>query len=238
MVRCDGVDPTTANQPAPQDYNDAQNVKYRTDRALFMKTSMNIDHYRPGFDVPFPLLPNGVASHVTSAELSAAHDKRHLLLSFKGVCQSQSKRNRLAALHNGRDVIVACSHSAQAAHYDYKTLMLTSTFSAAPAGNGLHSYRLAESIFLGAIPVIIDEKLILPFCSVIDWRGFSIRIPPDQISSLPAILRKIPPEEVQRMQRRLAEVKQRYFLFPFNTAMSLIRLRARNITSTAHSEGE
>ena len=129
-----------------------------------MKTSMNIDHYRAGFDVPFPLLPNGVATHVTRDELSAAQGKRHVLLSFKGVCQSQSQRNRLAALHNGRDVIIACSNSARATHYDYKTLMLTSVFSAAPAGNGLHSYRLAESMFLGAIPVIVDDKLILPFC--------------------------------------------------------------------------
>ena len=33
--------------------------------------------------------------------------------------------------------------------------MLRSKFALAPAGNGLHSFRLAEAIFLGAIPVII-----------------------------------------------------------------------------------
>ena len=32
------------------------------------------------------------------------------------------------------------------------------------AGNGLHSYRLAEAIFLGSIPVIVDGKVLLPFC--------------------------------------------------------------------------
>eukprot|EP00967_Tisochrysis_lutea_P026582 scaffold30687_cov31-Tisochrysis_lutea.AAC.2 len=48
---------------------------------------MNIDHYRPGFDVPFPLLPNGVATHATPDELRASEGRRHLLLSFKGVCQ-------------------------------------------------------------------------------------------------------------------------------------------------------
>ena len=75
------------------DYNDAENLKYRTDEALYIKTSMNIDHYRDGFDVPFPLLPNGVASHVTPAELQAAQQKgRHVLLSFMGVCQSTSHR--------------------------------------------------------------------------------------------------------------------------------------------------
>jgi hypothetical protein len=37
------------------------------------------------------------------------------------------------------------------------------------------------------------------------------------------------------MQRRLAEVKERYFLYPFSTALALVRLRAarlRNATAT------
>ncbi|KAL3912591.1 MAG: hypothetical protein SGPRY_008284 [Prymnesium sp.] len=61
------------------DYNDAGNVKYRTDLALFMKTSMSIDHYRQGFDVPFPLLPNGVATRVTPEELQATHGPLSLI---------------------------------------------------------------------------------------------------------------------------------------------------------------
>ena len=122
-----------------------------------------------------------------------------------------------------------------AAQYDYKALMLSSVFSAAPAGNGLHSYRLAESIFLGAIPVIVDEKLVLPFCSVLDWSRFSVRVKRAQVPELPAILRAIPPAKVAAMQARLAEVKERYFLYPFSTALALVRLRAarlRNATAT------
>ena len=121
-----------------------------------------------------------------------------------------------------------------AAQYDYKALMLSSVFSAAPAGNGLHSYRLAESIFLGAIPVIVDEKLVLPYCSVLDWSRFSVRVKRAQVPELPAILRAIPPAKVAAMQRRLAEVKERYFLYPFSTALALVRLRAarlRNATT-------
>ena len=58
--------------------------------------------------------------------------------------------------------------------------------SLAHVGNGLHSYRLAEAIFLGSIPVILDPKYVLPFCSVLDWRTFSVRITPEQIPQLPA----------------------------------------------------
>lgn len=213
------------------DYNDAKNLKFRTDEALYIKTSMSIDDYRPGFDVPFPLLPNGVASHVTPDELRAAEGKRHLLLSFKGTCQSKSHRGKLARLHNGRDVVMACTGGGggggRGEQYDYRTLMLTSTFSAAPAGNGLHSYRLAEAIFLGSIPVIIDTKIVLPFCSVLDWREFSVRVTPDELPRLEQKLRAIPPDRIAAMQRRLLEVKQRYLLHPFSTALSLIGLRVR-----------
>ena len=45
-----------------------------------------------------------------------------------------------------------------AQHWDYKTLMLSSVFSVAPAGNGLHSFRLAEAIFFGSIPVAVDDE--------------------------------------------------------------------------------
>ena len=174
-------------------------------------------------------LPNGVASHVTPQELQAAQGRRHILLSFKGVCQAASQRNKLAQLHNGKDVIMLCTDQLKAStsQWDYKTLMLTSVFSAAPAGNGLHSFRLAEAIFFGSIPVIVDDKLVLPFCNVLDWKAFSVRIKPHQVGELPRLLREMPPERVLRMQQRLAEVKRKYFLFPFNTALAMMHLRVR-----------
>ena len=134
----------------------------------------------------------------------------------------------LERLHNGRDLIMLCTEKGpSAAQYDFKTMMLTSVFSVAPAGNGFHSFRLAEAIFFGSIPVIVDPEVVLPFCGALDWRRFSVRIAPSDIPKLPEILRAIPPERIATMQRRLAEVKDRYFLYPFNTALALMRLRVR-----------
>ena len=113
------------------------------------------------------------------------------------------------------------------AQWDYKTLMLSSVFAVAPAGNGLHSFRLAEAIFFGAIPVIVDDEITLPYCGALDWRRFSVRIRQDQIPSLRSILSAIPAQEVARMQARLAVVKQKYFLYPFSTALALMHLRVR-----------
>ena len=56
-----------------------------------------------------------------------------------------------------------------------------------------------------------------------------MRIPSSQISQLPQTLKAIPAARVKQMQARLAEVKQRYLLYPFNTALSLLRLRVRTL---------
>ena len=181
------------------DYIDNKQVKYRYDEALLMKTSMALDAYRPGFDLPMPLLPNGEAARVTPRELRAAQGKRTILASFKGVCQAKSRRPMLERLHNGRDLIMLCTEKGpSAAQYDFKTMMLTSVFSVAPAGNGFHSFRLAEAIFFGSIPVIVDPEVVLPFCGALDWRRFSVRIAPSDIPKLPEILRAIPPERIAR----------------------------------------
>ena len=76
--------------------------------------------------------------------------------------------------------------------------------------------------------MIVDDEIVLPFCAVLDWRRFSVRIRSSQLPQLPAILRAIPPATVGAMQARLEEVKRRYFLFPFNTALSLMHLRVRH----------
>ena len=137
------------------------------------------------------------------AELRAAAGKRTILASFKGVCQGKSNRPALSKLHNGRDLVMLCTGRGGATQWDYKALMLSSTFSVAPAGNGLHSFRLAEAIFFGSIPVIVDDQIVLPYCSALDWTRFSVRIHPSEIGQLPSILRAIPPERVAAERSRV-----------------------------------
>ena len=73
--------------------------------------------------------------------------------------------------------------------------------------------------------MIVDEKLVLPYCSVLDWSRFSVRVKRAQVPELPAILRAIPPAKVAAMQRRLAGVS--VLPLPFSTALALVRLRPR-----------
>ena len=61
-------------------------------------------------------------------------------------------------LHNGKDIIFAHSR------WDYRTNSITtydaSEFALIIRGNGLYSYRLAEAIAAGAIPVIVADHYV------------------------------------------------------------------------------
>ncbi len=84
--------------------------------------------------------------------------------------------------------------------HDYRTLMNT-TFGLVPAGRSPGTYRLAEVMGAGAIPVIVARDMVLPFREQFDWPSFSLWFTPDQVGpDLVATLRAIPPAQLEEMQ--------------------------------------
>ncbi|EGD81170.1 hypothetical protein PTSG_11210 [Salpingoeca rosetta] len=63
----------------------------------------------------------------------------------------------------------------------------------------------------GAIPVIVVDHYVLPYQDLLDWETFSIRIPEHRLLELPRILRSIPDEVVEMMQRRVVFVFEEFF---------------------------
>merc|ERR1712176_882725 len=57
-------------------------------------------------------------------------------------------------------------------------------FCLAPKGLTSYSSRLFESIFAGCIPVILSDRLRLPFSQIIPWDQIAIRWPEGEISKL------------------------------------------------------
>ena len=99
-----------------------------------------------------------------------------------------------------------------------------------PAG---HTDRV---LYAGAIPVLAEPELLLPFCDVVDWRLFSVRVPPDRWRDIPEILRAITPERLREMQAHLAAARDAYFENPMRTAVSLVWFRLQ--TLGGHAQGE
>lgn len=83
--------------------------------------------------------------------------------------------------------------------HDYVSLM-NSTFGLVPAGRSPGTYRLAEVMGAGVIPVIVARDIVLPFREQFDWPSFSFVFSPDQVGSMVATLRGIPHKKLEEMQ--------------------------------------
>jgi len=111
---------------------------------------------------------------------------RPLLLSFKGR-RTHPLRRVLFGLHNGRDRICIDSTEQRAEarrRYgpdmrDDESIALhsQSRFSLCPRGDAVYSFRVAEALSCGAIPVIYGDGWVLPFSELLDYRTFTVCIP-------------------------------------------------------------
>jgi hypothetical protein len=229
--------------------------------------------FRHGYDVPVPLWNQRWQTENSAEDaLVRRNADRTLLLTFKGQrmfwCQSIMcapedvshavrsgqlnsiemykhgwVRNKLGALHNGHDIIIATrcarelddpSHceadcrlrcSLEQTLYDaldYRMLLKNSTFGLVLPGITPMSYRLAETMSYGAVPVIASDFITLPFTKLLDWQSFSIRISEAQVLSLPQVLRDISPQRVKLLQVNAVAAYERCFASPGKIALCTI----------------
>ena len=85
--------------------------------------------------------------------------------------------------------------------YPYSELLLNSTFVFTPGGGGPHSFRFAEGLAAGAVPVVTTD-LLLPFEPELDWSPCVVRVDEARIVALPSLLRAITSKETR--ERRAA----------------------------------
>lgn len=85
-------------------------------------------------------------------------------------------------------------------HMEYPDLMNT-TFGLVPAGRSPSTYRLAEVMSAGAIPVIVAKDYVPPFPERVDWKAFSFTFPPEDVSAMMLdTLQAVPIAELREMQ--------------------------------------
>lgn len=92
-------------------------------------------------------------------------------------------------------------------------MILNSKFGFAPKGQGLHSFRLTETLASGAIPIILADGFIKPYNihNSLNWDEFSLTIPEADVLKIPEMLSHLPMEKILQMQTRAMEVYQKYF---------------------------
>lgn len=150
------------------------------------------------YDMPIPLIAQPQPYSFTS--------ERDIFCNFIGALTHPIRRQLLTVAKKANYLFSTKAMPIQ----DYCYNLSRSVFTLAPRGYGLTSFRLAEAIQFGSIPVYLSDKFMIPFDKDFDY---GVIIEADQVHNTDRILRAIPPEEIKRKQELLPIVYQEYFTY-------------------------
>ena len=93
----------------------------------------------------------------------------------------------------------------------FKQVTQRSIFSLCPRGYGATSYRLYEAMQLGAIPIYVSDKHLLPWSDQIDWSEFCVIVSPSDVQHIPQMTLDLSASRVRKMQEVLVDVWEKHF---------------------------
>ena len=186
----------------------------QADKAIFLRAAFHQSLLRGGYDVQTLYSPFKNLSHRVERN-STSFLQRPILASFKGKQKVRLRANLANMLGEEKDVIVLVEGTTSPSDYnawDYDDLLLRSRFCIAPRGLGLHSYRMAECMSAGCIPVIISDGYAWPDSDMIgvgmeeprlQWDELAIRIEESSLDGLVQRLRSISDAELIQMHQNV-----------------------------------
>lgn len=96
----------------------------------------------------------------------------------------------------------------------WEETMGASLFSLCPRGLGPTSFRIAEAMSLGSIPVYIWEKWKwLPYEEELDWSSFAIVAEAGEMEAVKRRIRTMGEEEIRKMQANIAKIYPERFRY-------------------------
>ena len=114
--------------------------------------------------------------------------------------------------------------------------LLNTTFALVPAGRQPASYRLAEVMAAGAIPVFVSgdrltsSPYVRPFGEVIDWSSISLHFSWADVPAIPQTLRRLSAKQVLAM-RRGVQLAWRSYMHPHAASQTFYGLLERRASS-------
>jgi len=172
--------------------------------------------YRPSFDVATPL----ATKHRPVKWAEMLSKKRKYLAFMKGGDDAEA-RHSLFKLHDPSNGFIVLMHGkvskAEWDKYDYRTCLMDSRFGLAPAGVGMHSYRMSEVMQYGTIVVDVQtlkDSFVLPYSETLDWTKFSFAFAVEEkerFAKMAQILGAVSETEYRQMQLRSMAVYKTFF---------------------------
>jgi hypothetical protein len=124
--------------------------------------------------IPIPL----VCSKIPAQDIKKFKSEKTKLCSFAGSVTHpirNSMYNEFIDKANCEIFVKKWEASVKESQYDaYLSSAIRSKFLLCPRGYGLNSFRLYEAFQLGCVPVVISNKLFLPWQDTLDWSEFSV----------------------------------------------------------------
>jgi len=145
----------------------------------------------------------------TSVEWDSGESKRMVRGSYVGyVGRVECRRRMLYAFRDKPGWEVSDSRVPKD---EYLGLMCCSDFALCPRGGGLSSYRFYEAIQCGAIPILFSDSAVLPYPDLC-YSDFCIHLTEAMAGDFDAVQRLTDQADVDKMRRKLADVRQRFSL--------------------------
>jgi hypothetical protein len=150
---------------------------------------------------------------------SGITNDRPILVSFMGNYRHEVRRHLRTLFHNGKDVILAVPatyrkeiQNASVTSSDaYQHLLRQSRFGFVLHGDNRFSYRFAEVLSAGAIPVVLADDWVLPFSpALVKWEQCLLRIPEARVKDALDIIRNVTNEQECHMRKKAYEVYETY----------------------------
>lgn len=153
-------------------------------------------------DYPLPLL---CAPHKFNVGT-----QKNLFANFVGR-NTHPLREKILRGFSGRGIYVSeVNHPLR----QYCEILGRSSFTIAVRGVGKTSFRLAEALEYGSIPVYLSDEFIFPHN--MDFNEYGVVVQAGDVGNLEKILHSITHEEIERKQKRGREVYNEYFTFEKN----------------------
>lgn len=132
------------------------------------------------------IIPLLSAEHKNKPILKGHIFDRPLIASFIGNINTHHIRQQMqrALMRKERVVIEFGNYKEEGDKDRFSELMSNSIFALCPRGVGSTSFRLAEAMEYGCIPVYISDTFSLPFEKVINWDNVIVKVKPTEINSL------------------------------------------------------
>lgn len=203
---------------------------YHLNNVIFAHNNFSENVYRKNVDISFPA---SAVVQLERQETDFAVSCKHLL-SFQGI-ESHPVRKELHKLHDGKKVIINLLKKNEKHNQEkYINLLKESSFSLVPRGDCRFSYRLAEAMAAGSIPVIFSDGWQLPFSEIINYDTFAIRIPENLYDHTLPLLENFQPEHIAIMRKNSWQMYKNHFAsIRMQMATLFIILKQRqNITIT------